>query len=392
MLTRITSLIHKSLILIVVAGLMFSSLGLETQPARAQAVPSATPTPPPFTPTVAPTPDVLSSLDFSAAGMGTLYRAHVTLKHAKDPQRIQSQGATILQSSGGVAVVQATAEQLETLARLGFEPTQIDSVDYMLTVQSLSGGEIQSLADVTTSPNEMMALASVDSDSDGLTDTEEAWWCTDPQDENSDFAGPSSASDPNDGQEVADILKGITSYGPPFAMWPNFTPYHANGTCQDGDFDGVPDNAELYMIGTSPQRESSDLDKFDDGQELFGVTFCPASSGPCGYGILPRAEDAAFVSANMPAWVKAPGNSPFVAAFPQPKVEVVPSSLKLTQVTVITNTKGTTVGTEKTYGTSSTKGTSASQSDTTTWNEWDETAISIPNYPNAQELNPQLVT
>jgi hypothetical protein len=104
---------------------------------------------------------------------------------------------------------------------------------------------------------------------------------------------------------VAAILNGVTAYGPPFGPWPRFTPYDANGTCPDMDYDGVPDYAEELIIGTSPLRESSDKDKFDDGQELFGVTFCPAPSGPCGYGILPRAEDAAWVSANLTACTSA---------------------------------------------------------------------------------------
>ncbi len=44
-------------------------------------------------------------------------------------------------------------------------------------------------------------------------------------------------------------------------------------------------------LGLNPNRESTDRDKFDDGQELFGTTYCPGSAGFCGYGSLPRTED-----------------------------------------------------------------------------------------------------
>jgi hypothetical protein len=329
---------------------------------------TATPTPTQL-PTIAPT---LSSLDPASAGSGVTYRAQIQLKQPTDLKRLRDWNVKVLEQGNGIAVVQVTPEQLSKLARLGFKPTQIDSVDYMLTVQSLTTGEVLLQSDVTPSAKEIMALASVDTDSDGLTDTEEAWWCTDPNDNNSDSALAPSPSNPSDGDEVQAILDGVTAYGPPFALWPQFTPHNPSGTCPDGDYDSVPDSAEEFVIGTSILRESTDLDKFDDGQELFGRTFCTGSSGPCGYGILPRAEDSAYVSATMPNWVLPPGNSPFVAAFPEPEVEVVPSSLNLTRVTTITTSEGTMQGTEKTYGTSSTKGTSTSVADTITWNQWEE--------------------
>ncbi|MBI5964085.1 MAG: hypothetical protein HY863_11460 [Chloroflexi bacterium] len=347
-------------------------------------VPVLTETPPP--PTLMPsiileaTAEMAKTFDFSAAGEGTYFRALVSLNQPHDLARLEEWNIKVLEKYDGYAYVMADNVQLEKLARLGFDPSEVNSLEYMAYVyNAMKGASIMSAEDLISSPQKLISLSSVDTDNDGLTDSEEAWWCTDPNKENSDFDGTPSSNDPNDSDEVNAILKGITSYGPPFAMWPNFKPHHADGDCQDGDFDGVPDNAELYMIGTSPQRESSDLDKFDDGQELFGVTYCPGTSGPCGYGILPRAEDAAFVSANLPAWVKEPGNSPFVAAFPEPEVEVVPSSLNLTRVATITTSEGTMQGTEKTYGTSSTKGTSTSVADTVTWNQWEEVSHTTPD-------------
>ena len=69
----------------------------------------------------------------------------------------------------------------------------------------------------------------------------------------------------------------------------------ANGThvnvCNDGDYDTIPDFAEAYMVGTRVPEESTDRDKFDDGQELFGVTYCPGGADNCGYGAYSRASN-----------------------------------------------------------------------------------------------------
>jgi hypothetical protein len=337
------------------------------------------------TPTISITPTLaeVSAMDLSIAGLGTLFRAEITINQKHDYARLKEWNIEILSKSDGSALVQVNREDLEKLARLGFHPTNIDSLEYMVAMVNLtSADEVTSLEVLADSPDLLKAMSSVDTDSDGLTDTEEAWWCTDPRDNNSDSPEEPSITNPSDGDEVDAIIKGITAYGPPFSLWPDFTPGNPSGTCQDGDYDSVPDFAEEFMIGTSNLRESSDLDKFDDGQELFGVTNCPGSSGACGYGILPRAEDAAYVSANLPAWVKAPGNSPFVAAFPEPEVEIIPSSIIITQKTEITNTKGTSTGTEKSYGTSTTKGTSSSIANTETWNSWQEVSDSTSHTLN----------
>jgi hypothetical protein len=338
--------------------------------------PSVTKTPAPLlelTPTemLTPTAEELTIIDSSSAGEGTLFRARIQLLQPNDLKRLHEWKINVLTENDGYAFVQVEQAELEKLARLGFRPDEIDSLEYLASVHNaMNKAKSLSANDLARSSSTLLSLSSVDLDEDGLTDTEEAWWCTNPLDNNSDSPMPPSSSNPSDGEEVNDILRGVKAYGPPFALWPQFTPLNPNGNCPDGDFDAVPDYAEEFMIGTSNLRESSDLDKFDDGQELFGVTYCPGTNGPCGYGILPRAEDAAFVSAILPAWVKEPGNSPFVSAFPDPEVEVVPSSISMNRVTVITTSEGTMQGTEKTYGTSSTKGTSTSVANTESWNEW----------------------
>lgn len=304
----------------------------------------------------------------------------------------------MLDQMGTLVLVLVDQPELAKLARLGFEPHQIDTLAYLAAAYNAESG-LSAISEegLFGDHDLLLAQASVDTDGDGLTDTEEIWWCTDPLDNNSDSPEEPTETNPSDGDEVEAILKGVRAYGPPFALWPEFYPYNPDGTCPDGDYDGTPDYAEEFIIGTSQLRESSDKDKFDDGQELFGVTFCPAASGPCGYGILPRAEDAAWVSANLPAWVLPPGDSPWVAAFPEPEVSIVPSSITITQRTIITHTKGTTEGTEKTYGTAKTIGTSTSVTDTTTWNTFEEIAVtkslnqsnSSLSLPNARRGRPK---
>ncbi len=147
----------------------------------------------------------------------------------------------------------------------------------------------------TTQTAAIAELPSVDDDGDGLTNTEEGWWCTDPLNPNSD----GDAQGYTDGQEVAALLD-VTQprnvrwgYGPPFGPpnpWPNFNNRDGSGTkvCNDGDFDTIPDFAEVYMVGTRVPYESTDNDKFDDGQELFGITYCTGGDLSCGYGDYPR--------------------------------------------------------------------------------------------------------
>ncbi|RMD58301.1 hypothetical protein D6833_13030, partial [Candidatus Parcubacteria bacterium] len=143
-------------------------------------------------------------------------------------------------------------------------------------------------------------------------------------------------------------------------------------TCPDKDHDSIPNLAERWDLGLNMDLESTDHDKFDDGQELFGVTDCPGGDLSCGYGDLPRSSDAGYVGATMPAWVKAPGNHPLVAAFPVPEVDVVESSFHVQTVTTVTTDHTITKGTETTYSTAKTEGTSSSEAQTETWEEWQE--------------------
>ena len=334
-----------------------------------------------------------------------LYRTRVAVRQPADWSRLERLGVTVLEQGKDWALVLVCEDQLETLARLRFEPQGTDELGMLVTAhaqakpwlaaawaevqRSRGAGEmaspelLRSLAPALKAA--LAALSSVDDDADGLTNTEEQWWCTDPMNPNSD----GDTQGYTDGQEV-DALLDFTlprsvrwGYGPPFgppAAWPDFNGTDGNPAtpaCNDGDYDTIPDYAEVYMVGSRVPEESTDHDKFDDGQELFGVTYCPGAPASCGYGAYPRIEYWNYIQASMPTWVLPPGDNPFVAAFPVPEVYVTPGSWHVTRVTTITTSQGQMTQTEHSYETSVTRGESTSIADTVTWNNWEEVSQAI---------------
>ena len=304
-----------------------------------------------------------------------LYQTTLNLNRPTDRDRLDRLGVEIIRAGDGQATVLADEDQLESLARLGFEPTATSAVSALTP-----------LGQVT-----LPASASLDDDADGLTNTQEQWWCTDPLNPDSDGDGT------KDGPEVTALKAWLgnersspPSTGKPFNSWPPTTTSSGyptrQFTCPDDDYDSVPDLAERWELGLNMNRESTDRDKFDDGQELFGQTNCPGSGGFCGYGVLPRNEDWGTILAEMPAWVVEPGNHPLVAAFPVPEVDVAESSLHVETVTVVTTDHVTTEGTEKSYSTAKTEGVSTSLANTVTWNEWQEVSESFEQIVTSQNL------
>ena len=273
--------------------------------------------------------------------------------------------ATLAAADAGVkaAVAPLLAAGATLAAQLAQPPTTVTAADQartalQTTMQALTAAQQATIA----------AAATADGDNDGLTDDQEGFWCTDLTRPDSDFDGTS------DGAEVSAIKAwlnnqraGSPSTSKPFQGWP---PQKTN--CFDDDQDSVPDLAESLELGLNPNRESTDRDKFDDGQELFGLTYCTGQGGFCSYGPLPRNEDWGVIFAEMPSWVKAPGNHPLVAAFPVPEVDVVASSLKVETVTTVTTDHVIGVGEQRSYSTSKTDGKSKSVADTITWNKWQE--------------------
>ena len=339
-----------------------------------------------------------------------VFRTRITVQTPAQWRDLQRMEVVILEQGADWALVLVDDWQLEDLARLRYNPDATNAIttlaahdsslqaavaDFLQQVAALGkamqAADVQS-ADTTvnTARTELRAglqqleetqlaaitqAATVDTDSDGLTDDQEAFWCTSPTLANSDGLAP------NDGQEVAalkawannnqlaNLKSGPPSSGKPFAGWP-VSP--SSGPCIDGDQDAVPDLAEGLELGFNPERESTDLDKFDDGQELFGTTYCPGSGGYCGYGVRPRNEDWGTITAQMPSWVKAPGNHPLVAAYPMPEIDVAESSFHVQTVTIVTTDHVISSGTEKSYSTAKTEGTSTGVANTVNWNEWEE--------------------
>lgn len=337
-----------------------------------------------------------------AQDVSGLFRVTVNIQQAYDLVRIKEMGVTILEESNEEATLLVSSGQLEILAKLGYRPQTVDDLISLVSASAESypwlaiglrssleqaavlyqdnyDSAVNQVAEVenelleilsglsTEQLNGIMYLPGVDSDADGLTDTQESWWCTDPMNPDGDGDGKL------DGIEISAIKDWMTNksaQAPGETPWPSW-PFSSE-TCPDKDFDSIPNLVEKYELGLNMDLESTDHDKFDDGQEVFGVTYCPGGDHNCGYGDLPRSSDAGYVGQAMPSWVKSPGNHPNVAAFPKPVVTILPSSLKVETVTVVTTDHVILSGTEKSYTTSDAKGTSTSASNTISWNQWQE--------------------
>lgn len=290
------------------------------------------------------------------------------------PTLLSAQGSTPEEMAGTFAPILEQLTTMQTMAAADVQALDVARATLRAGLASLSMAQLAYVAE----------LATVDSDSDGLTDDQEGFWCTDPTRADSDYDGA------KDGAEVTALkqwmdneLYRAPSTGKPFQGWP---PQKTG--CYDDDQDSVPDMAEIMELGLNSNRESTDRDKFDDGQELFGQTYCTGQGGYCSYGPLPRNEDWGIIFAEMPSWVKAPGNHPLVAAFPAPEVDVVQSSLVVQPVTEITTEKGGMSQTTVSYGTEVMTGTSGSVTDAETWNNWQEVSTTRPVVTANAELNP----
>lgn len=360
---------------------------------------------------------------------GFLFRATVSLDSVRTLARLQATGALVLHALGSeqTALVLVDGDQLSDLARLGYRPRGADELrsllgaqgparrwlaeglepllvqaDVIAAQQSLVGAaevagaaaapDAAALASLragvqSLTPEQIAATTSsisLDDDADGLTNTEEAWWCTDPLNPNSD----GDASGYTDGQEVEALLDFTLSrtvrwgYGPPFgppAAWPNFNDRNGTGVnvCNDGDYDTIPDYAEAYVVGTrvgTGDSENTDGDKFDDGQELFGTTFCPGGTASCAWGNYPRTQDYSFITSGMPSWIRPPGDSPFVAAYPVIDFLVDPATVKVTAKEIRTIERTITQGEEISTGFAETVGNSTTVGtvDTNTHSTWQE--------------------
>ena len=338
-----------------------------------------------------------------------IFRSRILFSQQTDRAQLDELKIRVLREGEGWALILATGDQLESLARLGLTPqatvelatlvssnegtaawlekslqtTMSQTSSLWIQAEKVRSSEgwisaqetqvlfedmhalVNGLSDVEASG--IANLISPDDDADGLTNTQESWWCTDPLNADTDGDGTS------DGEEIQALkawVRNERESAPGETPWPDW-PFDPD-TCPDKDHDSIPNLAERWELGLHMDRESTDFDKFDDGQEVFGVTYCPGGDLSCGYGDLPRSSDSGYVGSNMPAWVEPPGNHSLVAAFPIPEIDMVESSLRVETVTVVTTNHTIGEGTERSYSTAKTEGTSNSVADTVTWNEWQE--------------------
>lgn len=321
---------------------------------------------------------------------GVLYRTRIQARYPSAWKRLDQTGIVVLEKGVDSALILVTESQLKILAQYQYWPqatvelsdlVQSNSaqrpdlkaslkpiLDRAAQLRSMSASGPSSESELNqlingispTDRQRLSLLSASDTDNDGLTNTEEAWWCTDPNNPDSD------GDTVSDGLEVTHLLAGNRTNGKPFSGWPSSHP-----GCSDDDFDSLPDAAETHVTGTNSNRESTDLDKYDDGQEFFGITYCPGGPGSCGYGALPRTEDL-YLGSNMPSFVRAPGNSPWIAAFPDPTVAINDGTLNVQSVAIITTDHTIGQGESHGYSTATTVGTSTSNVDITSWNDWQE--------------------
>lgn len=288
------------------------------------------------------------------------YRTTVSIHSVRDLVRLKALDVTILAVTAVTATVVADRLQLEKLALGRFFPAH---TDLAAQLGSKAGGHLASSATAA----EVLAASSTDSDGDGLTNVEEGWWCTDPN-------NPDSNGDRiSDGTHVFGLIAWLQhqtssrpTIGPPFTGWPSNHP-----GCTDADSDSVPDAAETFMLGLNPHLSNTANDRYTDGQKLFGVSLCATqANGGCTSG----------VPQSLPSWVQPPYDSPYVAALPVVNVAVAPNSWHVQRVTTITTQQGQMTQTGTTYQTSETQGESTSIANTQSWNNWQEVsqALSTP--------------
>jgi len=279
------------------------------------------------------------------------YRTTVTVHGLPDMQWLQNQQIPILAATSDSATVLVYRHQLEVLAQRQMFPHDTDLVSDLQSAAGTASGPQASAADnlSTLTSAQILAAATSAGLPGDLPPIEKSWWCLDPNNPDSNGDGVSDAQTLQDLLDWLQHKRSDRGPGKPFAGWPVNIP-----GCIDSDGDSVPDAAEAFMLGLNPQRTSTAHDQYSDGEKLFGDAYSPTGT------------------INLPSWVVAPYDNPFVAAFPVIDVSIVPNSLTMARITTITTISGTMTMAQKSYSTSVTNETSDSIANTTTWNSWQE--------------------
>ena len=281
-----------------------------------------------------------------------LYRVDINVTDAYSMKLLNDMGIAVLEPKIGVRYAVVDVIQMQMLVNKGFYVQRLVSLNQSSipiitnsTVVDLNNQQnnireaieknsaIQSLESslIKTNQLEIKSLTMIDSDDDGISDDEEVFWCTDRLKNDTDGDGIS------DNQEINSVRTWMSDFTtqPPANGFP-FDPNKLNtGNCVDSDFDGVPDLAEV-LLGLNPKKESTDNDRFDDGQELFGLTVCAPINNKCSYGAYPNENSTSQLSV-LPTWLKAPSRHPFIAATPNIALEI--QSVAIQQGGVIIDNK-----------------------------------------------------
>ena len=221
---------------------------------------------------------------------------------------------------------------LQALAELVKKGIYVEQISVPHSLAQIGTGSLSAQAALSATAIER------DPDDDGLTTTEERWWGTNP------YVADTDGDGFNDGEEIRRARAGDHSAGIPWPNWPIWGQRpNANigwgwgddtdPPIIDLDQDCIPDAAELFVLGFNQNYESTDNDRYDDGQEFWGIT-------QIGRGALPRAVDSDFLLAEMPNFVDAPGRSPLATAYPKIEIDVDNSTIKvITRQTIKTENK-----------------------------------------------------
>ena len=79
---------------------------------------------------------VPQSGDMPRNDTGLLFRTRVTLSGSRDMKRLQSLGVTVLGEMGSKVLLLVDADQLETLARLRFQPEQTNELRTLIAAHA----------------------------------------------------------------------------------------------------------------------------------------------------------------------------------------------------------------------------------------------------------------
>ncbi len=143
-----------------------------------------------------------------------------------------------------------------------------------------------------------------------------------------------------------------------------------NPNVADTDLDGLLDGAEVYIYHTNPLKESTDGDRYDDGQEILGTS-------PYGLGEF---------GGDMPGYVLSPGDNPFVAAYPIIDFDIsdkidIDTLEQITTAHTIINISSFSYSVSETEGYSISRG----KTETHTINKWQEISNEPADKKKAEE-------